>query len=264
MQLPTRLALKAAHVAGYLTSRLTPEDRIEALIKRLRPVETDKPLIRIGGQGDGGYLLPDDLDGIQYCFSPGVSSTSTFEEDLLNRGIKSFLADYSVESPPETLREYTFDKKFVGAFDSDTYFTLQSWMKQRLPHHDGDLVLQMDIEGSEYPVLLSTPPDILRRFRIVVVEFHALNQLFNADMFGILHDSFYKLLEEFRVVHIHPNNCQGASRNRTLLVPNVMEFTFLRKDRIATERPAQTIPHPLDRVNVPGNPDVALPAIWYR
>jgi len=136
-------------------------------------------------------------------------------------------------------------------------------MDRRLPSHGSDLVLQMDIEGSEYPVLLSTPLHILRRFRIIVVEFHALNQLFNADMFSILHDSFCKLLEEFRVVHIHPNNCQGASRNRTLLVPNVMEFTFLRKDRIANERPATDFPHALDRVNVPSNPDVALPSIWY-
>ena len=30
----------------------------------------------IGGAGDGGYLVPDDLDGIEYCFSPGVNLIS--------------------------------------------------------------------------------------------------------------------------------------------------------------------------------------------
>ncbi len=44
----------------------------------------------MGGENDGGYLVPDDLEGIEYCFSPGVSNIATFELDCLNRG--SFLS----------------------------------------------------------------------------------------------------------------------------------------------------------------------------
>ena len=36
-------------------------------------------LIRLGGRGDGAYLLPDDLQDIQACFSPGVSDSKLFE-----------------------------------------------------------------------------------------------------------------------------------------------------------------------------------------
>ena len=32
-----------------------------------KPFDLGHPLVRVGGEGDGGYLLPDILDGIKYC-----------------------------------------------------------------------------------------------------------------------------------------------------------------------------------------------------
>ena len=58
-------------------------------------------LIRIGGEGDGGYLIPNVFDKISYCFSPGVDYTANFEKELSEKfGIKSFMADASVEKAP--------------------------------------------------------------------------------------------------------------------------------------------------------------------
>src|SRR3954463_7181162 len=87
----------AANRAGWSVTRQVPIDRQAALLEAARPWQTEHPLIRVGGAGDGGYLLPDDLDGIAACFSPGVSNQATFEEDLLARGIPCFQADASVE-----------------------------------------------------------------------------------------------------------------------------------------------------------------------
>ena len=39
-------------------------------------------LIRVGGEGDGGYLVPNILKNISYCYSPGVSFTASFEKEL--------------------------------------------------------------------------------------------------------------------------------------------------------------------------------------
>lgn len=39
-------------------------------------------------------------------------------------------------------------------------------------------LLKMDIEGSEWPVLLSTPPEVLRRIRHIEVEYHEVNRRF--------------------------------------------------------------------------------------
>ena len=85
---------------GFSVGWQTESADVLDLVKKLRPMDCGIELVRLGGAGDGGYLVPNDLDGIAYCFSPGVDKISNFENDLANRGINSFLADYSVDLPP--------------------------------------------------------------------------------------------------------------------------------------------------------------------
>jgi hypothetical protein len=66
------LARRALSLLNVIPARLTPRLELVALLERLYPVEGGHPLIRVGPDGDGGYLLPDDLSGIVACFSPGV------------------------------------------------------------------------------------------------------------------------------------------------------------------------------------------------
>ena len=74
---------------------------LERFVEKFRPKSVGNKLIRIGGKGDGAYLLPDDLSGISACFSPGVDVSSTFEEELAEKyDIKSYMADFSVDKPP--------------------------------------------------------------------------------------------------------------------------------------------------------------------
>src|SRR5687768_8728360 len=138
---------QAAFAAGLNITRQTSSEEIWKLIRALRPVNCGKNLIRIGGNAAGGYLIPDDLDGIEYCFSPGVSSVADFESHLANLRIKSFMTDYSVDAPPVNNPSFIFDKKFLGANDSDTFTTLLSWKEKYLKNYSQDLILQMDVEG---------------------------------------------------------------------------------------------------------------------
>lgn len=116
------------------------------LIAKLRPLDCEKSLVRIGADNDGGYLLPDDLEDIEYCFSPGVSRMVDFESHLATKNIRAFLADYSIDSPPIEKPEFTFDKTFLGAIDTHTFFTLGSWKDKYLKNYADDVLLQMDIE----------------------------------------------------------------------------------------------------------------------
>lgn len=62
----------------------------------LRPVPCPYPLVRIGGDSDGAYLIPDDLDGITNCFSPGVNNYKSFEDELsLRYGITCHMCDFT-------------------------------------------------------------------------------------------------------------------------------------------------------------------------
>jgi hypothetical protein len=249
---------------GYFVSNTSADNDVRNFLRKLTPYETDKKLIRVGGETDGGYLVPDDLEGIEYCFSPGVARTSRFESELAKRGIQSFLADYSVDGPPVKSDMFHFVKKYLGATNDDIFMTLETWVEKSLPAYAGDLILQMDIEGSEYEVMAATPEAIWKRFRIIIIEFHSLHTMFNRYGLHFFRYGFQKLLADFEIVHIHPNNVAIPARRRDLAIPPVMEMTFLRKDRIRSQKKRAVFPHALDRPNVPDRQDVVLPECWYR
>jgi hypothetical protein len=257
------IAKDAAFAVGLNVTRQTNNLDVRDLVAKLRPVDCGVELIRIGAENDGGYLLPDDLEGIEYCFSPGVSRMVEFETNLAARNIKSFLADYSVDSAPIQRPEFTFDKKFLGAIDTETFFTLSSWKNKYLSNYRGDLLLQMDIEGFEYEVILSTPTDLLGSFRIMVIEFHELDKLFDPFIYTLYKTCFEKVLERFHVAHIHPNNCCGSVKKGEVEVPRVMEFTFYNKNRVTRTTFRKKFPHPLDRDNMLSHKHIPLPRIWY-
>lgn len=240
------------------------KDQFEQLIRGLYPVKTKYDLVRIGGNNDGGYLIPNDLSGVAQCFSPGVDVTASFEKDLLSRGIYSHLADASVSGAPDNLKVLSFTKKHLGATNNDDYMTLEYWVKRETPL-TGDLILQMDIEGFEYETILATPIDILRRFRIIAIEVHDVQYWFNNPIAWNTVTSFFeKLLADFHVVHNHPNNNCGFIEVDGTVMPTVFELTLLRKDRAAPEGYCVQFPHPLDQPNVLDKPDYPLPKDMYK
>jgi hypothetical protein len=246
---------------GYRISSLSNLKDVQDFMRTLHPIEFN--LIRIGSMNDGGYLVPDDLDSISACFSPGVSNNSDFETDLAFRGIPSFLADFSVEAPPVYNERFTFLKKFVGPTNEFNCISFNDWVESN-SEANGDLILQMDIEGSEYGTLLSCDRKNLRRFRILIIEFHGLDLLFDKQGFEIVRDCFRKILEDFYVVHIHPNNNDPLRSIKGCEIPSLMEFSFIRKDRVNSLKFVTKFPHTSDRASVPLKKDFVLPSNFYR
>jgi hypothetical protein len=256
--------IRAIGSLGYHVADRTPPEQVRQLVRSLRPVVSERPLTRLGPDGDGGYLVPDDLDGIEHAFSPGVSNESGFEAALAARGMRVFLADFSVDGPAEAHPNFDFRKKHVGCLSDATFMTLEEWKAATIGAYAGDLLLQMDIEGGEYETLLSAPQALLSQFRIMVVEFHYLHELFNRRMFELASRAFARVLQTHTVVHIHPNNCCGSVVADGLEIPRIAELTFHRNDRVgAAKAYARTFPHPLDRDNV-GKRTLPLPRCWYE
>lgn len=247
---------------GLHAVKRTRSDDLRALLRSLRPVDGGHALVRIGPDGDGGYLVPDDLDGITDVFSPGVATESGFEAELAERGMRVFLADASVEGPAHPHPNFTFDKRFVGALSNATTMTLDEWANRHSPDPHADWLLQMDIEGAELETLLGASPALLERFRIIVVEFHYLHQLWNKPWFLLVSRVFDKLLTTHTVVHVHPNNCCGAFRSRGLVIPRVVEITLQRNDRLRQRAPRTDFPHALDRDNT-RKKSLVLHSCWY-
>ncbi len=247
---------------AYPTS-LTDKKSLQALVRKLSPTLRGGDLIRLGPKGDGGYLVPDDLAGVEACFSPGAGLIAEFEKECAELGMKVFLADASVDKPAASHPLFHFTKKHVGAITNDSFMTVDDWVTSSLPGSATDLMLQIDIEGYEYETFLSISDSLMRRFRIIVAEFHNLDGLWNQPFFRLASRGFEKILQTHTCVHIHPNNCCGAMNKAGIIIPRVAEFTFLRNDRLRQPTCALVFPHPLDFDNT-SNPPLALPACWYK
>ena len=244
--------------------RPTPIEDVIELIERFAPFESERRLVRIGPKGDGGYLLPDDLDGIAACLSPGVSTESGFDFAIAERGIDVFMADASVDGPMVSHPRFHFEKKYLGPVSEGNFVTIQEFC-QSIPAVAGglDLLMQMDIEGAEYPVLLSMDRALMSRFRIIVLELHGLDSMVHEFGFSLIKAAVEKLLADHSVVHLHPNNCCGSVISQGIEIPRVMEVTLYRKDRSTfTRSKAAVYPHVLDADNLPQNGRLVLPKVW--
>ncbi len=246
------------------------DGEIEEALAPLIPRDCGHSLVRIGGPGDGGYLLPDDFEGIEACFSPGVNNFKNFEDQLAGSyGIKSFMCDFT--SDPDKLRTplidglQTFEKKWLDVEAGPDNLDINGWVAENTSP-TGDCILQIDIEGAEYRNLLHASEDTLARFRMIVIELHGLYLLRDsAFMRGIFRPVMQKLAKQFVCCHAHGNNCCGTAHyTDEWSVPNVLELTFLRRDRVRAEALKLSIPHPKDDINVSWNPPVRLAGAWLR
>ncbi len=234
----------------------------------IKPKPCSLPFRRIGGTTDGAYLVPDDLEGVAACFSPGVFNRKTFEDTLLDDyGIPSHMCDYTsdAEKFKTPLRGgQTFLKKWLDPNPHDDNISLDHWVKDYCP--EGDLVLQMDIEGAEFKNIINTGEETLAKFRVIVIEIHNLSEMTKQPVLdSVVAPFFEKLAKFFTCVHAHPNNCCGhfTIPGTGIQIPKVLELTLIRSDRLSADGRPPMLPHPLDiGRNVAEKPPLFLSDDW--
>ena len=242
---------------GVFVSKLQTTESVEDLLATIWPTKTEKRLIRIGSRthADGGYLVPDDLLGIQRVFSPGVADTMDFEQHFLDLGIPCEMVDGSVQGVPQPHKLASFQKLWLSAVTSEDSISLDDWVTQASKPKD-ELVLQMDIEGAEYEALLASSSQTLNRFRIIVLELHDLRSVMSRMGLALFRSVLLRLKKTHVIVHAHPNNCCRGVVVGDLEWPDVLEITLLRKDRISENLGLAELPHPFDMDNTPNRPIV--------
>ena len=242
-------------------------ETLRKFVSRFRENYRGVDLLRVGPEYDGGYLVPHILGDIDFCFSAGVGHTSDFEKDLyLKYRIRSFMLDASVNFPQLDGDFFEFEKKFLGIYDSDDVLTMSSWIGAHTSSESDRLLLQMDIEGSEYEVLAFEPASVLSRFACMVIEFHDFQKLFDPNFCFVLNGIFEKIYTKFSIVHAHPSSYRKLIKNDGIAVPPTIEITFLRNDVL--QRLGEThelhLPNELDNPNSPKHKEIQLPEIWWK
>ena len=196
-------------------------------IMRLIKVKRDESfqLIRLGSLYDGGYLVVDDFSLRDVLVSLGIGENADFEYNISTRIERIIAFDHTVDSIPNMSSNTQFNKLGVKAKSVNEFVTLTSIIED-IPEKN-DLLLKIDIEGSEWEVIDSMSDKELTRFRQIIGEFHGFNEETN---FETINRVLGKILQNFVVVNTHANNWGQYEIIKRIAIPDVIEITFMRKD----------------------------------
>lgn len=222
--------------------------------------ESDNPKTRMGSENDGGYIIVPNLtyDGFISC---GIADDTTFEKEFCNLypNITCLAYDGTIDKLPEENARIIFIKKNIDSYNSnDTTNLLETIEKYN------DIFLKVDIEGFEYQWLNVLTEDHMKRIKQLVIEFHLPftepHHMYSNNSVPVneKQEILKKLANTHTLIHLHPNNCCGTSIYNDIIVPNVFECTYLRKDvQSPIRKNKELIPTHLDRPNL-DRPEIEL------
>lgn len=203
---------------------------------------------RYGVKQDGGYVIGT-VDTKYDCYiSAGISNEESFTRDFLKGHpyipkSSSFAFDGTIKDYPwQYTRNITFVKKNINKYNDSKNTDLKVFINK----YD-NIFLSIDIEGGEYPWLLSLTEQDLSKFGQILIEFHGIC----GNDWGSKYDDKVKALEKLSkthyIIHAHGNN-HGPVKNN---IPNVLELTYLNKKFFTTEPPQNVKLLPIKNLDYP-------------
>ena len=208
--------------------------------------------IRLGSNSDGGYVFGNITEPYDCYISAGISNEESFSRDFIKNynmnEYNSFGFDGTINSYPYNYtNSISFIKKNINSFN-DTNNTNLSYLISKY----NNIFLKMDIEGGEYPWLLSLDESQLDKFTQIVIEFHGItNNGWNCSY----HDKvkcLQKLANTHYIIHAHGNN-YGPVANR---IPDVIELTYINKKYFKSIPELNSTSLPVSNLDFPNYPHV--------
>jgi FkbM family methyltransferase len=235
------------------------QTEILAVLRLLEPKKaSDYAKIRVGTNGDGGYVQLDDLKGISHALSFGVADNDDWDLAMAKAGVPVEQFDHSIERAPSKHPLLHFHRKMISVDATAETATLPDLVAEHSRAIPPDLILKMDIENSEWDILDYTPEAILAKFAQIVCEFHNLSHLSDLTFRARAHRVFGKLHRLFAVVHVHGNNCCRSVNVCNIALPDLLEVTFASRSRYSFLESNETFLTPLDTPNCPNVPSIVL------
>jgi len=233
------------------TEVIQDENNGGGMDKRLLEVYHFPNKIRLGENSDGGYVVCK-IDGDYDCYiSCGVGGESSFDRDFLNifKNIgkhNSFAFDGTINDYPwNYTKDINFIKKNISNINDDKHTNLDYLLNKY-----ENIFISIDIEGGEYPWLLSLTQDKLQKFKQICIEFHGLNDNTWFSSLSEKKKCLKKLNKTHYIMHAHGNNYSGIKNN----IPDVLELTYVNKKNLSHVPLKNKTVLPIKGLDYPNNP----------
>ena len=228
----------------------------------------DCNLVRVGGLGDGGYVIPEeDRFGIEALLSVGISDDWSFEHQIAKHSprcaiygydrtsgsivfvyslVKEILSNHKIVTKVRMIKKWTLLTFSFAFFWNRRHKFYRKWIVlekkndkevsiadafSKIPIYK-TTGIKIDIEGNEYEIGDYLVQQIRKRsssIRFIVIEFHDISV--NRDRFLSLTKSIQSI---FPVAHVHANNFGGIGLDG---FPEVIEITYSKS--LKSERSAK-------------------------
>ncbi len=226
-------------------------------------------LVRVGGDLDGGYVMLDTLrpPTVTAGYGFGVGHDVSWDVAVADRGIDLVLYDHTVRGLPQPVPRARFVRQGIrGAEPVAGCRTLAEVVADNGHGGRRDLVLKMDIEGAEWPVLAEASSGTLEQFSQIAVEFHGLSRVLHPEGHASVVAGLAKLAVTHVPIHVHGNSYHLPLWIGDLVLPEVLEVTWARRsDHEGRFVPrGEPFPTELDRPNLPRRPDIYLGRTFSR
>jgi hypothetical protein len=219
--------------------------------------------IRVGRNGDGGYVLLDDFTSVSAALSFGISTECSWDTAIAERDIDVYQYDQTVDGPPTANARFRFFRKNIAAVSSDQTESLGSALA-KVPSTAERIILKIDIEGAEWDVFDAATSEELARFAQIVGEFHGFDNVADSAWRDTARRVLAKLRSVFDVVHVHANNFGPLNIVANVAIPSAFELTLANRAIYECDETDEIFPTALDQPNWDGRPDIFLGSMRYR
>ncbi len=199
---------------------------VKQLLEQLvvyNPTESDAYKLRVGREGDGGYIvLAPYFERLECFYSYGISDDFSFDLDLATKtGAAGRLFDPNVSYPESLDAGLSFRALGVATGHGSIHDHVVSY---------GDtsrkMLLKMDVEGAEWEWLAQVPDTEVTLFEQICVELHFGD---DPSLYGFYTKCLKQLNKHFYLFHVHANNFQPPRIYEEGILPPLLECSYISR-----------------------------------
>ena len=219
----------------------TPADaRCLEAARLIRPYTTSATLLRVGDEGDGGYVMADHFT-TSTAISIGIGGNVSWDLAMSSRGYSIAMFDPTIAAAPTTVPNATFHRIGLGTpvQSAESGLELESLEQLRtragIPEAE-NATLKIDVEGAEWDALVDVAS--FNRYEQIVIEMHDLARLGDEESARNVLAVLTKIHSSHVPIHVHANNEAPVVPFGTYWLPEVLEVTYLRRTDATAITPA--------------------------